>query len=252
MLISQGWFRPHRHVLATAADCASRHHVTPSHPDQVSGHRGACLTEMQRGPWFKSWLGCCFCYVGKRDQICRSLDRDGEVGFVVWEVKAWQHSSASMQTGSNQNLQGCIIKGFVAHGIQTNDRAVSGWPALNEQQCCKYCARGCICSSCCAHAVLMLCSYCAHAVLMLCLWCAHTVLSSCVKRYLTLSGSSAGLCVVECCTSGQARELDREPRYEVYSTTCWPGITAVPSCSDTVPSSGPFSLQSRDADVSNK
>ena len=107
MLPSQRWYRPYRCVLVTATDCACGHHMTHSHPNQVSGHFGAGLKSMQYGLGFKSWLCSCFCRVGKRNQVCRSLNRDGEVGFVVGEIKARQHSSCfiGFQAGSDQNLK---------------------------------------------------------------------------------------------------------------------------------------------------
>ena len=107
MLPSQGWYRPYRYILATGTDCACRHHMTHGHPNQVGGHFGACLKSMQHGPGFKPWLCSCFCCVGKGNQVCRSLDGDGEVGFVVGEIKARQHPSCfiGFQAGSDQNLK---------------------------------------------------------------------------------------------------------------------------------------------------
>lgn len=107
MLLSQGWHRPHRHILPTAADGTCGRHTTNRHPNQVRRHFWSCLKGMHGGPRFDSWLGFCFCHVGQRDQVCRSLEGDGEVGFIVWEIEAWQHPSGSvgLQTGTNQNLR---------------------------------------------------------------------------------------------------------------------------------------------------
>ena len=84
--------------------------MADSDPHQVSGHLWAGLESVQKGTRFKSWLGVRFCCVGQRQQVCRSLDGDGEAGFVDGKVKAWQHASGfvGFQAGSNQNLGASI------------------------------------------------------------------------------------------------------------------------------------------------
>lgn len=84
--------------------------MADSDPNQVSGHLGARLKSVQKGTRFESWLGVGFCCVRQRQQVCRSLDGDGESGFVVGKVKAWQHASGfvGFQAGSNQHLGASI------------------------------------------------------------------------------------------------------------------------------------------------